>query len=584
MRCQFVRGARRGSDRMSRLRPEDGGAGGQAGAEASAQGLLSTVRVSRLAALAVLLAPAASLAQTQNISVTTGQTGANPVLLGRDDCNNNRLIVFQWNLGVTPNPGDTVRIFITKDTASCSAASDPTTAPSPPLLQPSTVQQTDQATVTAKQLLLDLPNGCANTDHKATSPYAVFFCVRRTTSGIFGSGVFFGTQQASFALVPPDAPSPPTATPGDSHLRLDWTSNDAGDQSWDVYVFPTGTTPVDPGRLVRNVSVTNADVDRDGFSNPLQNGHDYDLYVRSIDAYANRSALSSPATTGTPVQIDDFYSHYRAAGGSATGGGGCASGGGAGLLAAAVLSAALWRRKRGALLALSLLAAAPAARADWTGLDRRPRRWLVGFKIDRYDPQIDSEKGLTGTPYHDIFHGRAPPRFQLEVDYQALHPFGALLFGVTAGFWQNLGKGLLHGTLTPSQDTAKLNVVPFGAVATYRLDWFADRYRWLPVVPYAQAGLMAALWSSQNGTGNVSTSSSGGRGSGWSYGYTTALGVALDAGAIDQALAREAYNDTGIQRTSLFAEYGWTRLNNFGKSGALILSDRAWRFGLSVEF
>ena len=40
----------------------------------------------------------------------------------------------------------------------------------------------------------------------------------------------------------------------------------------------------------------------------------------------------------------------------------------------------------------------------------------------------------------------------------------------------------------------------------------------------------------------------------------------------------------GIQRTCFFAEYGWTRLNDFGKSGALILSDRAWRFGLSVEF
>ena len=41
---------------------------------------------------------------------------------------------------------------------------------------------------------------------------------------------------------------------------------------------------------------------------------------------------------------------------------------------------------------------------------------------------------------------------------------------------------------------------------------------------------------------------------------------------------------TGIQRTSLFAEYGWTRLDDFHKSGTLILSDRAWRFGLSVEF
>ena len=143
---------------------------------------------------------------------------------------------------------------------------------------------------------------------------------------------------------------------------------------------------------------------------------------------------------------------------------------------------------------------------------------------------------------------------------------------------------MVHLAGEPSGDTARLDVVPFGAIATYRFDWLADRYQWLPVIPYAQAGLQAALWTSYSGTGNVSKRAAGGRGSGWSYGYTTALGVALDLGAVDAALAREAYIGTGIQRTSLFAEYGWTRLSDFGKSGTLILSDRAWRFGVSVEF
>ena len=100
---------------------------------------------------------------------------------------------------------------------------------------------------------------------------------------------------------------------------------------------------------------------------------------------------------------------------------------------------------------------------------------------------------------------------------------------------------------------------------------------------------MAALWSSFNGRGDVSkgdvsTRTGGGRGSGWSYGYTTALGVALNLDAIDAGLAREAYIDMGIQRTAAFAEYGWTHLDDFRKGGSLILSDRAWRFGVSVEF
>ena len=57
---------------------------------------------------------------------------------------------------------------------------------------------------------------------------------------------------------------------------------------------------------------------------------------------------------------------------------------------------------------------------------------------------------------------------------------------------------------------------------------------------------------------------------------------ALDA--LDPDLSREAFEGTHIQRTSVFAEYGWTRLDGFHNGRALILSDRAWRFGLAMEF
>jgi hypothetical protein len=127
-------------------------------------------------------------------------------------------------------------------------------------------------------------------------------------------------------------------------------------------------------------------------------------------------------------------------------------------------------------------------------------------------------------------------------------------------------------------------VFPFGLIATYRFDWLADRWERFPFIPYAQAGLMRALWVTYDGRGDVSKPQQGGRGSGWTSGYTTALGVAVNLNALDPTLAREAYVDTGIQRTALFAEYGWTYLSNFNKRGALILTDHAWRFGVSVEF
>jgi uncharacterized protein (TIGR03382 family) len=384
----------------------------------------------------------------------------------------------------------------------------------------------------------------------------------------------------------PAAPSDVILTPGDAHLEARWTSNDTNDRSWDVFAVPKGGTP-DPGNPVTTgLQTRNVDIERTQGGAPLTNGAPYDVYVRSLDGYQNQSALSTPST-GTPILIEDFYNRYRNENGSDAGGGGCASGGAGALAVLGAGVALLFRRRRkaGVLLGLLFVAAAPAARAEWHGQDRTPRRLLRAFKMDRYDPQIDSEAGLTGTPYHDVFHGHAPLRYQLEADWEVAHPFGSILVGGTVGFWQNYGHGLVPGTSTASSDTTHLNIAPFGVVVTYRFDQLADRFRWFPAIPYVQAGLMSALWSSYNGRGDISSQPAGaGHGSGWSYGYTTALGVAFSLDNLDPQLAREAYLDAGVQRTALFAEYGWTRLDEFRKGGALILSDRAWRFGISVEF
>jgi hypothetical protein len=236
-----------------------------------------------------------------------------------------------------------------------------------------------------------------------------------------------------------------------------------------------------------------------------------------------------------------------------------------------------------------LTVAAPKAQAE--GYQRDPRFLLVAVKVDRYDPKIDSEAGLTGNPYHQVFGPRAPLRYQVEVDWEVWHPFGSLLLGVTAGYWQNFGKGFIApkpgapAPLVRSQDTALLDVIPIGAIVTYRFDKLADMWPRFPVIPYVQAGLMRSLWASFSGTGNVSKDPvGGGKGSGWTFGYTTALGVAFALDAIDPDLSREAYQDTGIQRSSLFAEYGWTRLDGFRNGSSLVLTDRAWRFGIAMEF
>src|SRR3989442_1079690 len=77
--------------------------------------------------------------------------------------------------------------------------------------------------------------GCAHTTGRAPEPFNELSCVRRVSAAVFGGTptVNSNTLQVTFPLVPPVAPSRPVATPGDSHVRLDWTSNDSGDQLYD---------------------------------------------------------------------------------------------------------------------------------------------------------------------------------------------------------------------------------------------------------------------------------------------------------------------------------------------------------------
>lgn len=542
--------------------------------------------------LAAALAPLAASAVTLTVNGS-----ANDVLVGAANCKTLQL-ASTWDLQQTPTGSDRVLLIGTKNSSTCTSSTAPT-APDQAFLNSAPAAQQQSFTVTASQMVLSASDAgvtpCDDpevTSRTSANPMVNVLCVQYQLPSIFGGtpSLSSAAVNVKFALAKPLPPRNLSISPGDAHLRVSWSKGDDAEDiaRFDVHVVPEGTAS--DGGLAANVTSTNADVSRTDDNQPLHNDAGYSVYVVAHDRYENVSDPSD-AGVGVPIAVSDFYNHYREAGGQAEGGGGCSTGGGSLWIALGALAVALFFRRRrkarnGAALALLFALAASGARAA----EPPPKRVLIGFKIDRYDPKVDSEPGLTGTPYHDVFGPRAPLRYQLEVDWEVAHPFGSLLLGATAGFWQNYGKAILRDT-PPGQppqrstDTTTLNVIPFGLIATYRFDWLSDRWPRFPFIPYAQAGLMRALWVSYNGTGGVSKDTTlGGRGSGWTNGYTTALGFAVNLNAIDLELAREAYMDTGIQRTSFFAEYGWTYLNNFHKSGQLILSDRAWRFGLAVEF
>jgi uncharacterized protein (TIGR03382 family) len=548
-----------------------------------------------LALFAAWLVPTAVLAQTTStIQITSTSAAGTPpvVLIGKAACLANTAIPFTIDLGSSAALLGTTSLGVLRssDNSNCSSGGALDRAEGVNFTgQTATVQ------LPPSELFLDTPDGgnfsCDTVGHTSASPATYYLCIQDKQSGFTGSTTSSGEIAINFATDPPSAPTAPDVSSGDTHLRVGWAQGNAADQiaTFDVHVVPIGGA-IDLSKYATRVTAqTNADVSNTDDGSPLQNDGGYDVAVLATDTYGNSSDLS-PRSQGSPQAVADFYDHYRNDGGGALGGRGCSSSGGVAWIAAlAFVVALLARRRRAAAASLLVFGLALALPAHAANYDRPPRRLLVEIKIDRYDPKVDSEASLGGkTPYADIFGQRKPLRYQLEADWQIAHPFGTLMLGATIGYWQNIGKGLIDDGLAtqgPSQDTALLDVIPVGVVATYRFDWLADHYRWFPFIPYAQAGLVDALWASFSGTGSVSHAHTDGRrGSGWTKGYTTAVGVALNLDAIDPDVAREAYVDTYIQRTSLFAEYGWTRLDDFHKAGALILSDKAFRFGLALEF
>jgi len=511
--------------------------------------------------------------------------------IGAKDCKSLQLVA-SWDLQTTPTGTDLVRLIGARNGSGACSSTSATTLPDQTFLDRPPTAQTESTTVSAQAMVLSSSDAgvqpCDDPDvasRSSANPLTNMLCVQYSLTS--GSSVSTASVNVKYALAPPFPPIDIGVAPGDGHLKLNWSPGDPAEiiVQYDVHVEPE-TGGVDGG-VAATVTSAHADVSTTDDGQPLQNDAGYFITIVATDSYGNVSQPSLEVL-GIPVATADFYNHYRDEGGSARG---CASGGASAWIAGIAIALSLLLRRRskarnGASLVALLAVLAPAARADES--ERHPS-FLIGFKIDRYDPKVDSEPGLTGTPYHDVFGTRRPLRYQLEFDWEVAHPFGALLVGATVGFWQNYGKAILRssppGNPQPSQDTTVLNVFPIGLIATYRFDWLANRWSRFPFIPYAQVGLMRALWMSYNGKGDVpSDPVNGGRGKGWTNGYTAALGLALSLNVIDVELAREAYLDTGIQRTSLFAEYGWTFLDDFNKGGALILTDRAWRFGLAVEF
>ncbi len=551
-----------------------------------------------------LFSLAAAPAARATVTVTANGSSAT-YLFGNSTCNAGTAVTFAYDFSASSyaNSSPTVIIRATPN-SDCSADSTKGYTYTPP----SQSAKTGSVSVKLSDFLFG--TACnASTTTTSANPGVAYFCVLLQVNSTVDDS---GHVTVNYAMQPPGAPVGITVQPGDAQLHVSWTPQDASATIANYQVFcesdaaDGGPGTFDTTKYSTQVSGTDTAVGRTGIDGgALVNGDAYTVAVSATDTYGNASPLSAPLAGQIPEPVLDFYGYYQSDGGSARGGHGCQSAEGtlwSALVAVALIFVVRKRRSMRARISstmlvglLVLFSAAGSARADdsmlgsTSSIQRADRRVFFAIEADRYTPRIDSEKDLNGaTPYRDIFKSRIPWRVQGELAWEALptRNFGSFLIGGSFGFWQNFGKGIFASGPNkgqPSSDTTLLDIWPMGVEAQWRYDGLCERYRWLPIIPYAKAGLMAALWTIYSGNGAVAKTSTG-RGSGWTTGYTTALGVAISLDAIDPSISNEAYIDLGLQRTSVFAEYGWTRLDGFRSGGVLILSDRQWRFGLSLEF
>ena len=260
-----------------------------------------------------------------------------------------------------------------------------------------------------------------------------------------------------------------------------------------------------------------------------------------------------------------------------------------------------WLSAAAAVAALGVLPCAGAAQTF--GLDdRRPFESRQNFawdvRLGPYVSRIDTE--LSGaTPYQDIF-GAPPnyntpnPRIMLytSFDWQAvrLGPVCSLGPGLSLGITNVVEKAPTQSSMAggapstwarSSEDTALL-VVPATLHATVRFDGLARRVPWLPLVPYARAGLAYGLWWISNGTG---LARAGGTQDafGGSLGWHVSLGLAVLLDAFDRRLARSWDQTQGINHSYVVLEYGFTDLAGFGRP-QLNIGNFNWSLGMAFEF
>jgi hypothetical protein len=249
-------------------------------------------------------------------------------------------------------------------------------------------------------------------------------------------------------------------------------------------------------------------------------------------------------------------------------------------------------RRIAAVTCAVLLLVPLEARADESDFPRHHEsaQWFeFELRFAPYWPNIDSQPGLTGNPYHTIFGNSPSLLVSGEIDAQLLRipHFGSLGPGFSFGYSQMSAPAPLADGSGLSAENTNLEIYPFYLVAVLRVDVLMKDFH-VPIVPYAKLGVGFTLWRSFTDagtstytnpiTGKTSTAFGG------TWGEQLAIGAALNLDWLDRRSTGALDQATGINHTYIFGEWMLANLDNFGSSSALRVGTDTFCGGLSFEF
>ncbi len=208
-----------------------------------------------------------------------------------------------------------------------------------------------------------------------------------------------------------------------------------------------------------------------------------------------------------------------------------------------------------------------------------PRTGAIEIKLGGYKPRIDTEEGLTDTPYKKTFNNESMLLFEVELQRYFFQRFGSAGVGISGGYAEKYADSLTESGEVAEEKTA-LKVVPLKLNALYKFDYAA--FRWgVPLVPYGKLGLIYMPWWINKGDSTQALEDRSGKGGKWGYGLTLGASFLLDV--LEPRLARDFDSDLGVNHSYFFAEWTYAEVNNFGSPG-LVLSSRHWMFGLALDY